>query len=31
MLVSLSAPPSSRTHWEKLQAGFKAKFSNIRV
>jgi hypothetical protein len=31
MAVAIGAPPSSRTHWEKLQAGFKAKFSNISV
>lgn len=31
MLMAIGAPPSSRTHWEKLQAGFKAKFSNISV
>lgn len=29
--IALRAPPSSRTHWERLQAGFKDRFSIIRV
>ena len=31
MLVSLDGTPSSRTHWEKLQAGFSARFREICV
>jgi len=31
MLTLIGEPPSDRTHWEKLHAAFKARFSNICV